>query len=795
MSHLEDRVAALRQEFMADSSQGEKYEELIKFEAQLKAYRDSQRRRKQTLAGIGEELNGEIATKSLTRRITIRKAKTTIKEIVYEGKKYEGEREVLTAASEFYSKLFGAKKQEWPMDPAKTLDEERRQRLSAPWTEKEVRQAMKELPRGKAPGADGLPKELLEDNWDLLGESVMAFMQEFEKTAVLPSSASTTVTILLHKKGERSDLGNYRPITLLSAIYKIVAKLLTNRMKKVLPQVISENQFSFIPGRRLADAVKVVADTIDAAVIGKEDWYLLMVDFQKAYDSVSRTFLFRTLERMGFPAAFINWTRGLHEHAATQLLVNGWLGERVNVESGVRQGCPLAPFLFICAAEPLSQEAERRRLGLRKRGKGGLAYLGYADDTTLLLQGKEQLKRAQGLLDDFSVRSGLLVNQGKLTVMPLGKNRLNPPPADTNYSWAARGEPERLLGIWITTDGRAEPTWEKALIRVNAILTNWEKLHLTTTARVMVLNAYVMPVVLFQAQVYQPPKLIWKRILKLCRNFISKGCADEEKHFILWSELLAHLGRREGGLGVISPKERVNSQALWNLGAALLEENPMKQWLQEKASNMPLGWATLLAHKAILAEWTCGSGRWKSLTPLVWDKQLPELPEPENLWEMAQEQLWFSRWIHYQGSSPFGRQKGSECLKGMKVGDLLQEEYGGGWKVKDMWTLTKQTGRSATARWALMAWEAVPEAWKVKLLARISAETIAEASTLVRVGRGVTGNQHYLRVALSDTKELRCESVAVDEEGKIKHLGGTVQEPALLNILTPMVVREGRVLG
>ncbi|CAI5482443.1 unnamed protein product [Closterium sp. Yama58-4] len=499
-------VAALRHEFMADSSRGEKYDELIKYEAQLKAYRDSQRRRKQTMAGIVEEMNGEIATSFLTQRVASRKAKTTIKEIVYEGKRYEGEREVLTAASAFFAKLFGDKGHaagvdEWQMDSSKTLDEEARQRLSAPWSEAEVKQAMKELPRGKAPGADGLPKELFEDNWDLLGESVMDFMREFEKSATLPRSTSTAVTILLHKKGDRTNMGNYRPITLLSAIYKIVAKLLANRMKKVLSQVISGNQFGFVRGRRLADAVKVVADTIDAAITGKEDWYLLLVDFQKAYDSVSRPFLFRTLERMGFPAEFVKWTRGLHDQAATQLLVNGWLGERVEVESGVRQGCPLAPYLFICAVEPLSQEAKRRKLGLRKRGRGGLTYLGYADDTTLLLKGKEQLSRAKCLLEDFSVRSGLQVNQGKSTVMPLGKNRPNPPPANTDYNWAERGKPERLLGVWITSDGRAEPTWEKTLVRVNTILTNWEKLHLTTTARVTILNAYVMTVVFFQAQV------------------------------------------------------------------------------------------------------------------------------------------------------------------------------------------------------------------------------------------------------------------------------------------------------
>ncbi|CAI5476239.1 unnamed protein product [Closterium sp. Yama58-4] len=178
------------------------------------------------MAGVGEDLEGEIATSFLTSRIASKKAKTTIKEIEYDRKSFAGEREVLTAASDFFAKLFReqgheADTEEWPMDPKKVLDAEGAGRLAAPWSEAEVKKAIKELPRGKASGADGLPKELLEDSWDLLGEVVMDFMREFERSSKLPESFSTAVMILLHKKGEKKDLGNFRPITLLSAVYKI----------------------------------------------------------------------------------------------------------------------------------------------------------------------------------------------------------------------------------------------------------------------------------------------------------------------------------------------------------------------------------------------------------------------------------------------------------------------------------------------------------------------------------------------------------------------------------------------
>ncbi|CAI5479246.1 unnamed protein product [Closterium sp. Yama58-4] len=191
-------------------------------------------------------------------------------------------------------------KKYWEVEEGKRLLEGNRAALTKPWSEEEVKTVLRELPAGKAPGQDGLPKELFEQNWELLGKELMKLIGDFEKDAVMPEAFTTAVTILLHKKGEREQLGNYRLITLLSVVYKLIAKVLANRIKKVLPRVISEHQFGFIPGRRLADVVSIVADVVDAAAEGDEDWLLLLVDLKKAYDSVSREFLFTTMHKMGF---------------------------------------------------------------------------------------------------------------------------------------------------------------------------------------------------------------------------------------------------------------------------------------------------------------------------------------------------------------------------------------------------------------------------------------------------------------------------------------------------------------
>ncbi|CAI7815167.1 unnamed protein product [Closterium sp. NIES-53] len=288
----------------------------------------------------------------------------------------------------------------------------------------------------------------------------MSLVNDFTATAELRVEVKEAVTILLHKKGDRSQLNNYRPITLLNFSYKILAKVMADRIKKVLHLVVSPEQYGFIPGRRLADAVALVADIIDAAKNGNKDWYLLLVDFQKAFDSVSRSFIFNILCDMGFPPRFVAWVEGLHTHTTTKLLVNGWIGQGIEVVSGVRQGCPLAPYLFLCAVELLTQEVERRQLGLSLEGHR-LAYLGYADDTTLILQREEQIVQAEEILEDFEKNSGLATNKEKSVILPLGAN-LDKVPSG-NFKWAEPDEAERLLGVWVTPSGSGLPTWEKAL--------------------------------------------------------------------------------------------------------------------------------------------------------------------------------------------------------------------------------------------------------------------------------------------------------------------------------------------
>ncbi|CAI5935416.1 unnamed protein product [Closterium sp. NIES-65] len=519
--------------------------------------------------------------------------------------------------------------------------------LEADWTEQEVKKAFAAMAKNKSPGGDGLPKELFEAHWDLLGSSFMAMVKDFEKSATLPVEIKEAVTILLHKKGERDQLNNYRPITLLNFSYNVLARVIADRMKAVLHQVISPEQCGFLPGKRLSDAVALVADMIDAAKNGNEDWFLLLVDFQKAFDSVSRDYLF--------------------------------------------------------------QAVEREELGLSREGQR-LGYLGYADDTTLALQGAEQIKKAEKLLDDFEKVSGLATNKSKSVILPLGAN-LGATDSSSVFKWAGGDEAERLLGVWVSPSGSGLPTWEKALEHMSGKLLKWQLKYLTASARATVVNCYITPIVAFQAQVYPPPVEVWVELTRLLHGFISGNKVTTARGFVLWSKELVHTTRAAGGIGVRDPRIVLTCLAARRLGLFLTETNSLKKYIMTQAADLPMGTDTFTAHEKLLKHWTGRSVRWRQTCESLLQSPLCARPTAVTREEILQERIAFNTAFLLNGTTPLGGQKVAQGLWKVRLGDLLEQDADGGLAQRSVEELSLQFGGSALARMALKVLSTIPAPW------------------------------------------------------------------------------------
>ena len=211
-----------------------------------------------------------------------------------------------------------------------------RQRLDREFTFEELMSAAKALAKDRAPGPDDVSIVFFTHHWDLLGQDFLEMINSSRRLGRFPVSMTLGAITLIHKAGPKEDLSNWRPITLLNATYKIVAKALQLRLKPLLPDLISSDQIAFVPNSFILDNVFVAHETLDIAKRTKQPLLFLKVDFKKAFDKVSWPFLFASMEKLGICPGFINYTKLLFEGASATVLVNKQQSQSFAIRRGVR---------------------------------------------------------------------------------------------------------------------------------------------------------------------------------------------------------------------------------------------------------------------------------------------------------------------------------------------------------------------------------------------------------------------------------------------------------------------------
>ena len=216
-----------------------------------------------------------------------------------------------------------------------------------------------------------------------------------------------------------------------NSIYLIIAKVLANRLREVIGAIIGPFQYAFIPGRQLRDSVVMAGEILAAWKAQGTEGFMWKVDFVKAYDSLDWRFLWVVLRKRGFPEEWIKWMKRCVTSQSFSVLVNGRpTGGWIRPQRGIRQGCPLAPMLFILAADVLySSEAQACARGSLKcfqtRSQPlGIPLLQYADDTFFFMEGAvEEAKNILALLDVYADCFGLRLNREKSEFIGFGLSR------------------------------------------------------------------------------------------------------------------------------------------------------------------------------------------------------------------------------------------------------------------------------------------------------------------------------------------------------------------------------------
>lgn len=307
---------------------------------------------------------GDKATKEFFQACKERPAENRISELEDEQGTIKNSQEDLeNICLNFYSKLYQARNQCNMHDSARLnilrevhpkLSLLMQQELCKPLTLEELTIAVKALAKGKAPGPDDILAEFYQCLWPCIGPEFLVMIQKALEKGQFPNGVTEGLIALLFKNGRRQSLNNWRPITLLNATYKIYAKALQLRLQPILMEIISPDQSAFLPMRYILDNLFLTHETIDFAKSSKQPLLFLKLDFSKAYDKVELRFLFQAIKRLGFPPFFIHMTELLFTGAMASVSVNGNRTSKFPISQGVRQGCPLAPYLFLIVGEVLN---------------------------------------------------------------------------------------------------------------------------------------------------------------------------------------------------------------------------------------------------------------------------------------------------------------------------------------------------------------------------------------------------------------------------------------------------------
>ena len=275
------------------------------------------------------------------------------------GLEVNGKERVGEEVCKFYVELYKEKKRDARVEKdvlkqvEMCLDLDDKSMLGEKVSKEEVDECLGSMKKGKTPGSDGLPVEFYCAFWDVIGDCVYEMVMKVLEDGRMPESMLKSVIVLLYKKGDKHELKNWRPISLLNVDYKVVAKVLANRLRAVAEKLVGEEQVCAVPGRSIAESLVSLRDVLWLCKERRQEVAVLAVDFEKAFDRASHEFMFKVLRRMGIPEVLIGWIKCLYRGMVSKVLLNGWLTNDISIGSGVRQGCPLSPVLFVCVIEPL----------------------------------------------------------------------------------------------------------------------------------------------------------------------------------------------------------------------------------------------------------------------------------------------------------------------------------------------------------------------------------------------------------------------------------------------------------
>ncbi|KAL5567823.1 hypothetical protein UlMin_024398 [Ulmus minor] len=431
--------------------------------------------------------------------------------------------------------------------------------LEKPFIPADVKTAIFQMAPSKSPGADGMSALFYHNYWHVVGDEVATACLGVLNEGMSLASTNETLISLIPKVKNPIRITDYRPISLCNVIYKIISKMLSNRLRLVMNNVISEEQSAFIPGRLISDNAIIGFECLHAIKrkrSKKKGYLALKLDMAKAFDRVEWSFVQGIMLKLGFSEVWTKKVMACVTSVSYSVLINGAKFGQLFPTRGLRQGDPLSPYLFLLCAEGLSSlfhhfEAAGRIQGMRCGQNGPIiSHLFFADDSLLFSEAStDSCLAVKEALTWYETASGQLVSYSKSAVC-FGPNVA----ADhADQMTASLGVPkvgchEKYLGLPCLSGKNKRRLFASIKDRVWNKLSGWKSKFLSTGGREVLTKAIIQSIPTYSMSMFKLPFSLIKELHRLCAQFWWGGNNEKKRmHWCTWERLCVH--KLNGGMG------------------------------------------------------------------------------------------------------------------------------------------------------------------------------------------------------------------------------------------------------
>ena len=481
-----------------------------------------------------------------------------------------------------------------------------------PPTRMEIAKAVKQLNSNKAAGPDFIPPEALKADLPTTVDILHDLFIKVWNNEEFPADWREGHLVKLPKKGDLSNCSNYRGITLLSIPGKVFNRVLLERIKEVTDSKLRENQAGFRKHRSCTDQIASLRLIVEQSLEWNSPLLVNFIDYEKAFDSIDRKTLWKIMRHYGIPQKIVSLIEEMYRNTTCRVLHEGQLTESFKINTGVRQGCLLSPFLFILAIDWLMKTStEGKRNGIQWTLWEQLNDLDFADDIALLSHSQQQLQSKTSVLEQLSLSVGLRIHPGKSKVLRVCTP--NKEPIKVKGQELEEVNTFTYLGSMVDelggTDADVKARISKARNAFNSLGNIWRDRTISLRTKCRLFNSNVKSVLLYGCETWKRTKTLLNKLQTFINSCLRKllriRWPDKIRNDELWARtgqkmISEELGRRKWrwlGHTLRKPPGSIARQSLqWNPQGQRKRGRPRTTWrmcIEEKMRKKGYSWNEL----------------------------------------------------------------------------------------------------------------------------------------------------------------------------------------------------------